>query len=304
VTENAAPLARQNDGKRELSYETVSSMTGYSLEQIALIVRTVAKDTPTVELAAFLHACNKLHLDPILKQAYWIRRRNREKDAKGNWQDVMRGSLQVGIDGYRAIADRQGNYAGSEPPSFSDWQELTDEKSGEVIRVPGLARVLVWKIVGAHKAAFHGEAAWREFYPGPGGVGERWRKMPRHMLAKVAEAQALRKGWPAVLGAVELDDDDTPDGEILIEAPRTQVLEDQRAREAAVYERVYGQEDDNMGGLSSPRAARRRREQPDPEPDPDDEPRPGPDDAGDDDDDAADEPQPARSRQQKAEVTF
>jgi hypothetical protein len=108
---------------RGLTLEMVVEMTGFQPAQIALISKTVAQGAPLQELAMFLHACHELRLDPLLRQAYWIRRKGREQ-VDGQWVDVYKGTLQVGIDGFRALADRQGNYAGSEPPTFSDWTTI------------------------------------------------------------------------------------------------------------------------------------------------------------------------------------
>jgi phage recombination protein Bet len=202
----------------------VTELTGYQPVEIALIARTVAVDAPLQELAVFLHACRQLKLDPLLRQAYWIRRGN-----------PPRGTLQVGIDGFRAIADRSGVYGGSEPPEYRDWIKLDGD-----LRVPGVARVRVWKVVEGRNAAFTGEAAWTEFYPGPGANGAMWRRMPRHMLAKVAEAQALRKAFPALLAAVNMDDehgeDSAPD-RVQVE----QVEPERRRPTAADYDRIYGE---------------------------------------------------------------
>lgn len=194
-------LARQEPGgelaqKKDLTLEMVVEMTQYEPAEIALISKTVAVGAPLVELAMFLKACRTLHLDPILRQAHWIRRRQAD--------GTMKGTLQVGIDGYRSLADRQGNYAGSEPPSFRGYIEITYK--GKNYTVPEKAQVLCWKIVMGHKAAFTGEARWEEFYPGEA-QGFMWIKMPHHQLAKCAEAQGLRKGWPALLGGIQMAPD-------------------------------------------------------------------------------------------------
>ena len=296
MTNTQAPLARQSTQTQDiekLDYDRVSAMTGYSLEQIALIVRTVAKDCPNVELASFLHACNKLGLDPMLKQAYWIRRKNREQ-VNGEWRDVYRGSLQVGIDGFRSLANRQGNYLSSDAPEFRDWFELKDTKTGEMFQAPGIARVIVRKVVQGHVGSFVGEARWREFYPGDA-AGSMWRKMPSLMLAKCAEAQALRKGWPALFGTVEMMADEAlAEGSDILEVtspPPRMAIEEKpapTAAETAAYRRVYDAEDDNMGGYTGThQPAPPQRSQPGPQP-PEPEPIPEPD--GPIDDDGAPDP--------------
>ena len=80
-------LARQANGavakpKRELTIQMVADMSGFSVAEATLILKTSALGAPLIELALFLHSCQKLKLDPILRQAYWIRRKGREKDEK------------------------------------------------------------------------------------------------------------------------------------------------------------------------------------------------------------------------------
>ena len=223
---------RQIDRPKQLDLQTVCEMTGYAPTEVALIARTVAQDAPLQELAVFLHACRTLQLDPLLRQAYWIRRKTR--DASG--REVLRGTLQVGIDGFRKIADSSGAYAGSDPPEFRDWFML--DHNGTEIRCPGVARVLVRKIVQDRPATFTGEAAWAEFYPGPGANGQMWRKMPRHQLAKCAEAQALRKAFPSLLAAVPMADDDGSDSTSVVE------VRPQHKSLAGKYREIYGDDDD------------------------------------------------------------
>lgn len=228
---------------RGLTLDMITEMTGYEPAQIALVSRTVAQGAPLQELAVFLHACKTLRLDPLLRQAYWIRRRS---------GDEMKGALQVGIDGFRAIAERSGVYAGSEPPRFLgqiDWNY-----KGRMIVVPERAQVVVWKIVAGHKAAFTGEAHWQEFCPAEKDAFM-YSKMPRHMLAKDAEAQALRKAFPALLGAVQMHDDGdgTPEGELpevglppqVTEVPQHEHEQPARRRYTAEdYTRIHGSDDE------------------------------------------------------------
>lgn len=232
----------QDNEPKGLTLDMVVEMTQYEPAEIALISKTVAVGAPLVELAMFLKACRTLALDPILRQAHWIRRKSREQ-LGGVWQDVWKGALQVGIDGYRSLADRQGNYAGSEPARFLGYIEITYKE--RKLLVPEKAQVVCWKIVQGHKAAFTGEARWDEFYPGEA-QGFMWIKMPHHMLSKCAEGQALRKGWPALLGGIQLSPEmgDSVAGELEeIAAPQRVVEMEQPARPkptAGDYDRLIG----------------------------------------------------------------
>jgi hypothetical protein len=204
------PMNQQMQRRREsgdITFEMIRSMTGFELADLALIRHKMAasmgkqpKDVSMLDLAMFARASKTLGIDPIVNQDYWINREGR-------------GTFQLGIDGLRSIADRAGNYAGSSPPTFRgtlEWRyKGTKDKEPQVYIVPEYAQVVVWKIVEGHKAAFTGEARWVEFVPSPGSAFM-WAKMPRHMLAKCAEAQALRKGWALQMSGAGFTPNDEP----------------------------------------------------------------------------------------------
>lgn len=235
-------------GEGGLSLSMVSEMTGYAPTDIALISKTVAVGADLQELAVFLHACRQLRLDPLLRQAFWIRRK--QKDG------TYRGALQVGIDGFRAIAEGSGLYAGAE--AIEHRGQIEWSYKGKTIIVPELSRATVWKVVAGHKSAFVGEAHWIEFCPASEGEQFMWARMPRHMLGKCAEAQALRRAFPAQLGSLELaDDNQAADGTVSVTEDKT--------RQHQLAER-HKQISDNYYEL------------PDPAPEQDSEPEAGDDD--------------------------
>jgi hypothetical protein len=198
-----------------ITLDTVISMTGYTEAELALVIHGMAgtlgckpHEVELYDVALFTAAAKKLGLEPLLRQVYWIKR-------------AGKGVLQTGIDGYLAIADRTGLLAGVEPIEYRGRKEITygvyewrdgapgqrrqKVKVGEKTTiVPEKATSRVWKVVGQHKSLFVGEALWDEFYPGEV-QGDMWHKMPYHMLGKCAKAQAVRNGFPALLGGVTMD---------------------------------------------------------------------------------------------------
>jgi phage recombination protein Bet len=226
--------------KREtgLTVRLVSEMTGFQPAEIALISRSVAIGAPLQELAVFLHSCRALGLDPLLKQAYWIRRGNPPK-----------GALQVGIDGFRAIAERSGTYAGAEAIEYRGATEW--KYKGQDVMVPELARATIWKVVAGHKSAFVGEAYWSEFVPTAEKDAFMWASKPRLMLGKCAEAQALRRAFPAQLGSLDYSDEIGADivaaPSINIDAePEAEAPRQRQRRLAARHQQIFDRNYDDL----------------------------------------------------------
>lgn len=153
-------------------------------EQVDILRKTLFKGFNDDEMAFSLAVCSRTGLDPFMRQVHFTKRKNHATKE----ETIV---ITTGIDGFRLTATRTGAYAGSDEPIF-----VEDEKG------PTMARVTVWKIVQGVKCSFTGSARWAEFYPGDGAPGFMWRKMPFVMLAKCAEAQALRKAFPAELSNI------------------------------------------------------------------------------------------------------
>ena len=154
---------------------TMESWEGH----VDLIRRTVAQGASPDELKLFLYTARRAGLDPLARQIYYVRRQGK-------------GTVQVSIDGLRLIADRTGRYAGGDAAEF-----LGETDAG----MPAIARVTVYKMVGGVRCPFSATARWEEYYPGEA-QGFTWRKMPHTMLAKCAEALALRRAFPADLSGL------------------------------------------------------------------------------------------------------
>lgn len=169
-----------------------------SNEQIALVKRTFAAGTTDDEFALFMTTASRLGLDVFSKQIYAIKRPTWDSSAR---QMVDKMTIQVGIDGFRAVADRTGHLDGHDGPYWCGtdgvWKDVWLDKEP-----PAAAKVLVYR-KGASRP-FAGVATYDSYVQTnkDGKANRTWSQMPDVMLAKCAEALALRKAFPSQLSGV------------------------------------------------------------------------------------------------------
>ena len=165
---------------------------GWTTDQVALVKATVAKGASDDELRLFVRVCARTGLDPFTRQIHFVKR----WDARLG-RDV--GAFQTGIDGYRLIAARSGQYDGQGEPKWcgadGTWREVWLEEGP-----PAAAKVCVYRkgIV----RPFVGVARWRAYVQEKkdGTPNNMWARYDAEQLAKCAEALALRKAFPQELG--------------------------------------------------------------------------------------------------------
>ena len=166
--------------------------------QVELIKRTVARGATDDELRLFIQVCKGANLNPFLRQVHLVKRWD-SKEAR----EV--GAIQVGIDGFRAVAESSGQYAGNDDPIYAEDKEIEiagkDAKVVKKLTVPTKSTVTVYKLMEGQRMAFTATARWDEYYPGPR-IGFQWHIRPYLMLGKCAEALALRKAFPKLLSGM------------------------------------------------------------------------------------------------------
>lgn len=169
----------------------LAASNGFNDSKIDLLKRTICRGATNDELELFVHACKRTGLDPFMKQIHAVKRK--QKNERGEWVEVM--SIQCGIDGYRLIADRTDRYMPGREPAF------TYDDNGNVMTATAYVKKLgkdgQWHEIGA-------TAHWSEYVSltRDGNPTRMWGDKPHIMLAKCAEALALRRAFPAELSGV------------------------------------------------------------------------------------------------------
>ena len=168
--------------ERALVKSTDNQLTSSQILAGLNTVRSVlAPDLTAEELKLFAIVSSRSGLDPFARQIYAVKRQGRV-------------TFQTGIDGYRSIAARTGLYDGQDEPEYGPVCGCGDKRpEGH----PEWCTVRVYRKGVTRPIA--ATAYWHEYKPeaGQSGKGDAmWMRMARVMLAKVTEAQALRKAFP------------------------------------------------------------------------------------------------------------
>lgn len=179
---------------------------------LALIRQTVAKECNDQQFDEFLYIARQKNLDPMMRQIHCMIINKGKKDDKGKSTEQM--IPIVGIGGYRSLAARKGNYLPDDlPPRIVRRKDAINPDTNPTGLVSATIFVKCYMHGEWHRIA--GKANWKEFAPlkdewaydqevgrdVPTGKrylprNNRWFLSPEMMLEKVAEAAALRRGWP------------------------------------------------------------------------------------------------------------
>jgi phage recombination protein Bet len=141
--------------------------------------------------------CKAGNLDPMQKPVHVVPMNVKKAGTRDyEWRDVV----MPGIGLYRTQAARTGEHVGTDEPEFGPLVEL---RIGDfVMQHPEWCKVTVYRMKNGVKCAFTAKEYWIENYATAGKdslmPNAMWKKRWRGQLAKCAEAQALRKGFPEV----------------------------------------------------------------------------------------------------------
>jgi phage recombination protein Bet len=163
--------------------------------QIAALRALGAEQASPADLTVYFHYCQRTGLDPFARQIYLIGRNDRQSGSK-KW------TIQTSIDGLRLVA-RRATDANHGTLGYED--TLWCGEDGQWTDVwlsdanPKAAKVTVLR----DGQRFTGIALWKEYKQS----SPTWTGMPSLMLAKCAEALALRKAFPNDLAGLYTDDE-------------------------------------------------------------------------------------------------
>ena len=156
-------------------------------QQLAALKQIGLANAPKAELAVFLHYSQRTGLDPFARQIYMIERGGRY-------------TIQSSIDGLRIVAQRSNEYAGQVGPFWCGadgvWTDVWLENTPPVAAKVGVLRKGFIEPLWA--------VAKYDSYNANSPI---WKKMPDTMIAKCAEALALRKAFPNDLSGIYTSDE-------------------------------------------------------------------------------------------------
>ncbi|WP_223755639.1 phage recombination protein Bet [Myxococcus sp. RHSTA-1-4] len=178
---------------------------GWSRERVELVKRTICpKGISDDEFALFIEQCKRSGLDPLLKEAFCVaRRQNAGNRERPNW--VTKYEFQPSEAGMLARAERFPDFRGIQASAvFAEDEIIVDQGKGEVVHRFNPAKrkgalVGAWaRVVRDGKLPV---VVWLDF---SGYVQQTplWAKIPTTMIEKCARVAALRKAYPEAFGGL------------------------------------------------------------------------------------------------------
>lgn len=205
---------------------TANSLALYEPKTVSVLKDTLYPGASDDAIAMVLDYCTARRLDPLQKPVHLVPMpvKIKYKDDKGNerFKTVKRDVVMPGISLYRIQAARTGELAGIGEPEFGPMKtmeyyktvwvrgpngddEPTKAKDPTILHYPEWCRIVVKR---RSKDGFVSDYVatefWLENYATKNAhsdePNEMWATRTRGQLAKCAEAQALRRGFPDAVG--------------------------------------------------------------------------------------------------------
>lgn len=153
----------------------------------------VPNGTPFSQVMVFARTCRERGLSPFSKEIYLV--------GYGGKYSVI-----TGIDGFRRLACETGQYAGCDDAMFDKDSKGNFKTASELLsnnKLPIACTFTVYRLIGGQRVPFTHTAVFREFNSNK----NKWASMPFQMIAKVAEAFALKKGFSDKLKGLHIPEE-------------------------------------------------------------------------------------------------
>ena len=183
-----------------------SDQENWTPKQVAGLAHLGIDKASDGDLDVFFHQCQRTGLDPFVRQIYMIARKQWNADTGEN---EIKQTIQTGIDGFRLIArravDRTRETLGYEDNLWCGkdgvWRDVWLDRDNP----PLAAKVTVLRNGQKYTAV----ATLAEYagFKRNGQLTKMWADKPALMLAKCAEALALRKAFPQDLSGLYTSDE-------------------------------------------------------------------------------------------------
>jgi phage recombination protein Bet len=172
-------------------------------ELMSVLQSSVYPGAQAASVKMVIGVCRASGKDPLKKPYHIVPMMvsTGRKNAKGYDEKEWRDVIMPGINDYRTDAARTGQHVGTTEPEFGP--DVNATMGGVAVTYPEWCRVTVKRLMPSGDIAeFAAVERWIENYatagrdnPAPNAM---WKKRPYGQIAKCAEAQALRKGFPEV----------------------------------------------------------------------------------------------------------
>lgn len=182
---------------------TIPALSMSEDELVEVLQSSVYPGAKLPSIKMVINVCRASGKDP-LKKPYHIVPMSVSTGKKGadGWDiKEMRDVIMPGINDYRTDASRTGEHVGTSEPEFGP--DITETLDGVSITFPAWCRVVVERLCeNGIIGKFSAKELWKENYATKSNKSDApnamWKKRPYAQLAKCAEAQALRRGFPEV----------------------------------------------------------------------------------------------------------
>lgn len=173
-------------------------------------IQTLAKagviphDTPPAILEVFAHACKEHGISPFKKEIYLVRYNTKQ----GPQYHTI-----VGIDGFRIKAARTGQFAGCDDAKYNVRPDGTFDTAATVKasgKLPVSCTFTVYRALAGIRCPFTATVLFDEYYPAvQAGRGDysKAATMPFNMIAKCAEAKALKMAFSDELTGLHIEEE-------------------------------------------------------------------------------------------------